>query len=130
MATYMAGMKELYDRLQKLSTVDQRKIVRRRLREAAQFMMVQERTASPIVTGTLVSQYRVKAIKRTRRGIGYHVRLIPKVGQRWYASFVNYGWTGRPVGPRFIDKAVEANAKDALEIVVEGMKEELNALGH
>lgn len=128
MAKYVVGARDLQRRLEKLPRLTQGVIVRRALRAAAKRVMEAEKAATPVVTGVMKGQLRVRAMKRSRVRIGYTARSVVKPGQRYYASFVNYGANGRPER-RFWDKAVDSVAGSVLDDVVDALRRELAKLG-
>ncbi len=91
----ITGNKSLNRMLQGLASNQARAFHRKALRNAAKVVLQEAKARTPVASGALRSSLTVKAIKRTRKGIG--VRITQRsgnefMGREFYGGFLEFGW--------------------------------------
>jgi hypothetical protein len=81
-------------RLKEIDAKMSKKYIRQALRPAAKIVQAQLIADSPAGTGNIRGAFRVRAAKRSRKGITMVVSLTSSLfkSKTFYAGFVNYGW--------------------------------------
>ena len=70
------------------------KILRQEMRREAKTLVAPSKAATPVKTGKLRKSVKVRAQKRSRKGIGVFVGYSDKpfVGDMFYGAFLEWGW--------------------------------------
>jgi len=109
---------DLRKRLEKFERVQSRKIIRKATRRTVKVhLQNQMKLATPIgETGKLRASVRVRAIKRSRKGLGHQAiskdvkrKGVSSIGRKYYGSFVQFGRTFN----MFLGKRAWANVPDS-----------------
>lgn len=90
----ITGSKRLTRMLNALGSKQARAFHRKAIRTAAKVVLAEAKRRSPVRTGKLRSSLTVKALKRSRKGIGVQVTQKEGAfkGEAFYGSFVEFGY--------------------------------------
>ena len=91
----ITGSKSLTRMLNALGSTKARAVHRRAIRKAARPILSAAKSNAPVDSGALRNSLTIRAIKKSRRGVG--VRVTNKVGhdfkgKQFYGGFQEFGW--------------------------------------
>lgn len=120
----LIGDAELATKLGGLTDKLERKVVRQAIRKAAQLILRDAKQRAPVESGALRRNIRIKALRRSRRRVGFNVQTgtreqmgISPDDPFYYPALVELGVPGRIEGRRFMRDALRDNRDQALKIM-------------
>jgi HK97 gp10 family phage protein len=119
----ITGIKEIDRALAELEKNTAKKVIRQAMRKACKPLKAQVEADAPRVTGTLASNVKIKAIKKSRTKMGIRVQIGAKdyTGKTFYAAFVEYGTSKMPA-KGFMRKAFDDRKEEAKGIAIEEIR--------
>lgn len=130
----LVGDKKLQRKFKQLVGTVQKKIARKAMRAGAKIIQQDAKKRVKTKSGRLKKSIKVKAIKRSRRAIGFLVRTgtrkelqVDENSQYYYPAALEYGHGGVRAFP-YLRPALDNNADKALkkigEVIAQGIREE------
>lgn len=125
----ITGDKKIDRKLKRLEAKEAKQFITKGLKSGAKIILSETKLTAPVDEGTLKSNFKVRAGKRSRKSITREVRADEKSwkGDAWYAAGVELGFPGRGIeGQHFMKKAFDKKKDNAKQETIREIKSQID----